>query len=664
MNKINIFIATIILVSLTQCNFEKRQDQKFLEIPVEVYEEKVYASWLGQMVGNMYGLVHENQYLEEPGPDSFPYGYDYKPLPDHGMLVTKFLKKHNGAFSDDDTDIEYMYLLQMEKHGIEPSYVQLAEAWKYHVRGWVWVANRAALRLMNYGHYPPLTGNKNYNPHWFEIDPQLVNEIWSVTAPGMLDYASEKSGWSAKITSDGIGIEPTIFYAAMYSAAFFETDVEKLIDIGIEALQPDSYFSRVVAEMKELHKKYPDNWKAARAILSQKYWVDAPEEYKSVYNAVLNGAAAVLALLYGEGDFQKTLDLSCAMGFDADNQAASMSGLLGILHGIKGIPQELLYPLEEWTEPFNDQYTNRSRYDLPDASIKDMAKRTAQIGEKIILAHGGEIIMKDNRPYYRIDADAVFKPKLELHPAPLITFYTGTSSRFQLNSSYNVEDVTWNIEKANLPSGIAFHEGVFVGKPDELGTYEIEVTAQLGEQVAKQLYTINVLGENLAPEASSILLATKSEAVGSVTESTTEPSDDPELLRDGKIYPNFYSSYNPENSSSFTDYFGYQWDSDISVSSIIYYTGWMEQHGGWFTSFNVEYLDDNGDWISVTNLEVLPRQNLNNQTFAHAHYVPYLCKFDPVKTKAIRISGQPAGKPAWNHKETVHFANISEIEVY
>ena len=116
MNKINIFVATIIFISLTQCNFQKRQDLKVLEIPVEVYEEKVYASWLGQMVGNIYGLVHENQYLEEPGPDSFPYGYDYKPIEWLGEPPTNLLKKYEGAFSDDDTDIEYMYLLQMEKH--------------------------------------------------------------------------------------------------------------------------------------------------------------------------------------------------------------------------------------------------------------------------------------------------------------------------------------------------------------------------------------------------------------------------------------------------------------------------------------------------------------------------------------------------------------------
>lgn len=166
----------LVIVSATQCTFGVELKQRNdLTIPVKEYQEKVYASWLGQMVGNIYGLVHENKYIDEPGPDSFPYGYDYKPLPFAGLPATEFLKQQKGAFSDDDTDIEYMYLLQMEKHGIEPSYAQLAEAWKYHVRGWVWVANRAALRMMNYGYYPPHTGQKEHNPHWFQIDPQLVS---------------------------------------------------------------------------------------------------------------------------------------------------------------------------------------------------------------------------------------------------------------------------------------------------------------------------------------------------------------------------------------------------------------------------------------------------------------------------------------------------------
>jgi len=105
-------------------------------------EDKIYASWLGQMIGNIYGLPHENKYINQPGPENFPYGYSAN---------LEMIKKMNGAFSDDDTDIEYIYLLQMEKHGIEPTYAVLTEAWKYHIRNRVWLANRAAMGLMHAG---------------------------------------------------------------------------------------------------------------------------------------------------------------------------------------------------------------------------------------------------------------------------------------------------------------------------------------------------------------------------------------------------------------------------------------------------------------------------------------------------------------------------------
>ena len=110
-----------------------------LRIPVSEYQDKVYASWLGQCAGNMYGLAHEQKYFQNPGPDKFPLGYS-----SWGAARVRDL---NGAFSDDDTDIEYMYLLAMEKHGIEPSYGQLAEFWRNHVHREVWLANRAAFKI-------------------------------------------------------------------------------------------------------------------------------------------------------------------------------------------------------------------------------------------------------------------------------------------------------------------------------------------------------------------------------------------------------------------------------------------------------------------------------------------------------------------------------------
>ena len=155
------------------------QEAGLRKISVEEYRDKVYGSWLAQCIGNIYGLPHENAYIDEPGPETFPYGY--------GKNLER-LKRVNGAFSDDDTDIEYMYLLAMEKHGPEPTLAELAAMWKYHVRDRVWLANRAAVAAMIHGYTPPVTGQKEFNPHWFQIDPQLINEIWSVTAPGMAPY--------------------------------------------------------------------------------------------------------------------------------------------------------------------------------------------------------------------------------------------------------------------------------------------------------------------------------------------------------------------------------------------------------------------------------------------------------------------------------------------
>ncbi len=81
-----------------------------LLIPRDEYLDKVKGAWLGQIVGNIYGLSYEFRYIEEPGPDEFPYGF--------GESLER-VRAVDGAFSDDDTDIEYMYLLQMERHGIE-----------------------------------------------------------------------------------------------------------------------------------------------------------------------------------------------------------------------------------------------------------------------------------------------------------------------------------------------------------------------------------------------------------------------------------------------------------------------------------------------------------------------------------------------------------------
>ena len=285
MRKFSITWSLVFVISILPFISDGNKPYK---IQISELHDKIAGEWIGQLIGNMYGLPHECKYIAEPGPEKWPYGYS--------KSLDK-LQKCDGAFSDDDTDVEYMYLLEMQKFGPEPTYVQLCNAWMYHIRDRIWLANRAALGLMHFGYTPPFTGSKELNPHWYQIDPQLINEIWGVTAPGMGNYAASKSDWAARITSDDWGVEPTIFYGAMYSAAYFEKDIRKLIEIGMKALPSKGRFFGTAMEMINLYAKYPKDWKAARKEMAKKYYLNEPEMTKTIWNANLHGACAVLAML-------------------------------------------------------------------------------------------------------------------------------------------------------------------------------------------------------------------------------------------------------------------------------------------------------------------------------------------------------------------------------
>jgi hypothetical protein len=644
-----IVTLVILLLSLFSCTPQKNNTSNINPVhkllSVTEYKETVYASWLGQIIGNTYGLCYEFKFIEKPGPDSFPYGYTW-------TLDT--LKKYNGAFSDDDTDIEYIYLIQMEKNGIEPTYSQLSKAWQKHIKRKIWCANRAALTMMKAGYFPPITGMKEFNPHWCQIDPQLVNEIWAVTAPGMIDYVVDKSEFAARITSNSFGVEPTLHYAAMYSAAFFEKDIEKLIDIGISVLKDGSRFAKIVEEVKALYQKYPNNWQKSRKIIKDKYY--GVKEYNKnvwpVIDANLNGAYGIMALLYGQGDFQKTLDYSCAFGMDADNQAATMCGLLGIVNGLDAIPQELLYPLadEDWEKPFNDNYKVITREELSAATLTDQAERMAAQGEKIILAKGGEITVKNGEKCYKINPDARYKEPFEFNPIPNLYAEVNQPFSFPLYAG-GTNKINFSAN-GKLPEGIKIEDDKIIGTPKNPGEYVFEIIANNGR--SKQSVTVNLIVHttNLAPNSNEILF-NKSAKETNIS-----------LINDGSIENTYYSI--KSDSSRQIDYYGYKWKENQIISSLRYNNGMPQEFGGWFTSFNVEYLKD-GEWIEVEDVDIDPKMNLDNTQWLKPSRMYYQIDFEPVKTRGIRIIGLSGGikKDSANaYLGKQYYTSISELGVY
>jgi hypothetical protein len=99
---------------------------------------------------------------------------------------------------------------------------------------------------------------------------------------------------------------------------------------------------------------------------------------------------------------------------------------------------------------------------------------------------------------------------------------------------------------------------------------------------------------------------------------------------------------------------------------MIYNNGAPQEFGGWFTSFSVEYLEDD-TWKTVENFRMTPAMNLDNTQWLKPAFMDYTITFPTVTTKGIRISGLSGGieKDAANaHLGHQHYTSISELRVF
>ncbi|MFW5831200.1 MAG: ADP-ribosylglycohydrolase family protein [Prolixibacteraceae bacterium] len=409
------FILTLILVLSVLFTTA----QNYRTITKEELTGKIAGYWIGQLAGNYIGFPFENLYTETPVPVFVDRYFDYRDADSLGLkmnlndrrgYVRIMAHAMGGAWSDDDTDIEFVMLHGLEKYGLDINYDEVAELRKKHINRFIWASNAKVKDLLHQGYIPPKTGSKELNENWYRITSQLINEIWGVVYPGMTNKAAEWGEWGAKITGDDWGTHGAVIYAAMYSAAFFENDVNELVQIGISKIPDDSPFKKAVNDLIGWHRENPD-WRETRRLIHENYYkeIDGFRIPDPVAGAVVNGLSAIMALLYGEGDFTKTVGIAVTAGYDCDNQAATVGGLLGVMNGAKSIPGKFTKELPargKWDEPFNDTYINYSRDHLPGYNkISDIVNRLVKLTETAILEGEGAISNKGGQTVYSIKTD-------------------------------------------------------------------------------------------------------------------------------------------------------------------------------------------------------------------------------------------------------------------
>eukprot|EP00931_Biecheleriopsis_adriatica_P034476 TRINITY_DN198_c0_g1_i11.p1 TRINITY_DN198_c0_g1~~TRINITY_DN198_c0_g1_i11.p1 ORF type:complete len:1626 (-),score=281.10 TRINITY_DN198_c0_g1_i11:41-4918(-) len=371
--------------------FDRTSEGQLLSLSGMDLRDKIEGYFVGQCVGNFMGLPFELEYKGEMMPSEPHTYYDRSNAGDLRLRadwVMDRVSELGGAFADDDTDLEFAFLHGVEEFGIDMTYSELATVWKRYINDYIWVSNREARNLMEQGLEPPATGMPENNKYWWAIDPQLVNEIWSAFYPGMLEKAVAKAEWSARVTSYDWGLHPTMFYAALYSAAFFVSEVEKLYDIAASFVPADSPYLEGLEDIRAWHAAFSD-WRTAWTRVTAKY---SSQLFIDGVSAMINGLCGALAFLYGEGDFKKTMGIAIAAGFDNDNQAATLGGLLGVMHGSGKIPRDLTHEFRghRWEMPFNNKYINDRRDSLPyENKISDIVDRIMSISREAIISQGG-----------------------------------------------------------------------------------------------------------------------------------------------------------------------------------------------------------------------------------------------------------------------------------
>jgi len=348
-------------------------------ITKEMLLDKIRGGLLGQILGNLNGLKHEMKYIDQPGDVK---GY-VPALPE-------------GAWTDDDTDFEWVYInLMQQENTLMLSEARLREIWMASINKRIWCSNRYARHLMDLGFYPPYTGKLVFNP-WaeFNISGQFICETFGLLAPAMPLTAAEIGLNHTLITIDHEPAQTTQLFTTMIAMAFVEHDIDKLIDYGMGAIDSRSRIYGIIEDVRSWHQTHPDDWRATRRQLKENYTQDAGG-MRDMNGYELNTGAVFGALLYGKGDFSQTLELAFNFGWDCDNVAATAGTIIGVIKGYRWMMAQGWHIV--------DRYKNTTRDQMPvDETITSFADRIYDLAVRNIVLNGGAVLMQGGVPSYEI----------------------------------------------------------------------------------------------------------------------------------------------------------------------------------------------------------------------------------------------------------------------
>ncbi len=313
-----------------------------MQIPID-YLERVYAGWYGKIIGVRHGSNVE--------------GWTYEKIAETYGEINGYLFHFKNFAADDDTNGPIFFIRALEDYACGESitpknmgetvlnYVPLDHSF-FWLGGYGVSTEHTALLNLLHGIDAPLSGSVELNGAAVaeQIGGQIFIDTWGLVNPCDYRRAARYAAKMASVTHGGNGIYGGMFVAACVSAAFVEKDVQNIIKAGLSVIPPDCEYARMAQAVRAFYAAHPEDWRQCFAYVQENFGY---HRYPGACHIIPNAAVVLLSLLYGNGDFSRSINICNMCGWDTDCNVANVGCILGVAVGLEGIHRS-------WREPIND----------------------------------------------------------------------------------------------------------------------------------------------------------------------------------------------------------------------------------------------------------------------------------------------------------------------
>jgi hypothetical protein len=458
LTKIFISLLMSMVLYITACD----DHAEYRKITVDEYVNKMKAAWIGQMIGVGWGASTEFRFIAETIPDD---------------EVPEFTPEFINVFNQDDLYVEMTFIRTLEQYGIDCSIEQAGIDFANSVY-MLWGANEMGRENLRFGIKPPASSHPKFHKGADWIDYQIEADYSGIIAPGLPNAVIELGDKFGRLMNYGDGVYGGMFVGGMYAEAYFENDIQKIVQAGLDCIPYESQYAECMRDVMKWYKENPNDWKKTWQMSEDKYYKD-PEyqkykayqpEYWSEMDAKLNGAYILIGLLYGDGDPDKTITVSMQCGRDSDCNPSNAAGVLYASIGYNNLDEKYSSKLNMETK---FSYTNYNFPALMEVSLK--------LAKQIILDSGGKIEKdSEGKEYFLIPKIKAKPGKLEQSWKPLpyegnTKFSPEEMSKIKFSSTKSFASLLkkWDAESFKIYHNSALTEAKFIswrGKDDVIKT--------------------------------------------------------------------------------------------------------------------------------------------------------------------------------------------------